>query len=101
VSVQSQEKFDCLLGFIGNSGLSAESNFWTSGNDVETEGIFVWGSSGDLVDRFYPVGNNQPDNAGGNENCVSLRQVFPGGAAADSYVMNDEVCDLEFDFICE
>jgi hypothetical protein len=102
VNVESQEKYDCLLQLIKISGLPDATNYWTGGNDIAREGNFTWLSNGKPVDTFYPLGNGQPDNGGpgGNEDCVSLRKIF-GSDANPMHVMNDEICDLKFYFICD
>jgi len=102
-SINSQSKYECVLRVIATFGGNhkPEVNWWIGGNDWAQQGEFVWSATGAPVQTFFPVGNPQPDNAGGNERCVSLRKVFPGSHEEDAHVMNDDDCDLKFDYICE
>ncbi|OXA43314.1 Perlucin [Folsomia candida] len=99
-TVETQEKYDCILERIRLAGLPDDTNYWTAGNDLGHEGDFLWDGVGTRVAQFYPAGNGQPDNMGGHENCVSVRKVFPG-AVQSAHCMNDEVCDLKFATLCE
>lgn len=64
---------------------------WISGSDLAKEGEYVWLGSGRPM-AYKNFANNQPDNAGGNENCV---QMLATGK------WNDINCNTQLDYICQ
>lgn len=65
--------------------------YWNGGNDLETEGNWVWISHG-CPFKFNNWEKNQPDNYKGIEHCVFMSQVFQ---------WNDFNCKQLFFYICE
>jgi hypothetical protein len=66
--------------------------WWTSGNDIDSEGNFVWaGGMPFSYTNWY--GQNQPDDFGGAQDCVGM---WPGG-----FGWFDMNCDREMAFVCE
>lgn len=61
--------------------------------DLGNEDNFFWASTGECF-SFEPWHENQPDNAGNNENCVELRNLN------DVYKLNDNNCNASRYFIC-
>lgn len=66
------------------------AHFWLSGNDLMEEGIFSWSSNGRPI-TFKRWLSGQPDNAGGNENCVEMYD----------HQWNDNKCQNDMYFVCE
>ena len=66
---------------------------WTGANDIQSEGSFVWESSGLPLTYFNWLGG-EPNNSGGDEGCVHLR-------VADAGQWNDEDCILPWPTMCE
>ena len=74
--------------------LNFKAYFWTSGSDKQTEGHWIWESSGlNMNPGFTNWSDGQPDNEG-NEDCLHLN--FGGRRA-----WNDNICSLLLDAICE
>lgn len=69
---------------------------WTSGTDQGQEGIFVWMSTGKGFTYTHWRGI-QPDNAGGNENCVHVWKSEGNGF----HTWNDWICSKKLYYICE
>ncbi|XP_037810586.1 C-type lectin 37Db-like [Lucilia sericata] len=68
--------------------------WWLSGTDQQLEGDFFWFSTGKRI--FYADWSaGQPDNNGGNENCVHLWYK------ERKYQMNDWVCNRLAYYICD
>lgn len=85
-------------------GFPEATNYWTAGSDLENEGFFIWTTTGGVVDKFYPDGNAQPDNGGpegSDENCISMRKVYPGGGSLPTHQMNDDGCASQFAVLCD
>jgi hypothetical protein len=77
--------------------LNFKAYFWTSGSDKQTEGHWIWESSGlNLNPGFTNWSDGQPDNAGGNEDCLHLNRNSGGRIA-----WNDAGCNVLLDAICE
>lgn len=65
---------------------------WVGLNDIDEENVFVWtDGSPKSYAKFY---SNQPNNAGGNEDCVVMFKNFGG-------VYGDYPCSNTNTFICE
>lgn len=63
---------------------------WVGLSDIATEGTFV-NVTGETPDE-RPFANGQPDNGGGNENCVQMNN--PGK-------LDDDQCGNTHKFVCE
>lgn len=71
-----------------------KSRWWIGLNDNGSEGTFYWVHNGIEMDYDdFASFSNQPDNAGGNENCVEIWGY-------DGQQWNDATCDLKLFFIC-
>jgi hypothetical protein len=68
-----------------------DRTWWTSGNDLDTEGTFHLASGGRMF--FANWYSGQPDNANGNQHCVG---VAPQGSG-----WFDMACEREMPFVCE
>ncbi|XP_011295052.2 C-type lectin 37Db isoform X2 [Musca domestica] len=68
--------------------------WWISGSDLDSEGNFYWYRTGEPV-KYADWSDKQPDNAGGNENCMHLWYQ------STKYQMNDWICKKDAFYICE
>lgn len=78
--VDCTDKYDCTS--------------WIGGNDIETEGQFVWGHS----KTPFTYMNWDPDNPNDYEHEIKIRDcvdIFYNGQ------WNDRLCDALANFICE
>lgn len=67
---------------------------WTSGTDVEKEGVWKWATTGNnFTDSSW--GSDEP-GGGRGENCMEMRMV-----TSDDCLWNDTICDLKKPYICE
>lgn len=67
-------------------------SFWTGLNDRTSEGVWIFNGATALPDPSLLNWANEPNNAGGNENCAAM---YVGGR------YNDLPCDAKSYFICE
>ncbi|XP_055549917.1 perlucin-like [Wyeomyia smithii] len=66
---------------------------WIGGNDYGEEGEFYWQPTG-VKFSYTSWSSGQPDNAGGNENCVETKSAY-------GWKWNDAKCHLVQHFVCE
>lgn len=94
---------DCMnrSGYLASVGSEAENSFlaelvdvsaYIGLNDIDSENDFVWQDGSSLNFSSWIEETNEPNNAGGNEDCV---QLFP------STFWNDINCNLRLHYICE
>ncbi|RYE84859.1 MAG: DUF4215 domain-containing protein [Myxococcales bacterium] len=83
-ALESQAEIDFVLGFT-------TVRVWTGGNDLRTEGTFVWatGEPWTYVDKTPPWKHYEPDNTDGNEHCVTL---WPDGLDSGTPALFDLPC---------
>jgi hypothetical protein len=75
--------------------------FWVSGSDEFHEGIFNWCGTPKAVNvsMDFKFGAGEPNNFGGNENCI--QSAVRGDAPPATFVYNDNVCSTPFRYVCE
>lgn len=75
----------------------AATQFWTSLNDLQTEGLWKWDSTGGSL---YPGYANwdigEPNNSGGNEDCAILNKatIYGGWDDCQCSKLYGAVCEL-------
>ena len=74
--------------------IGAYDQFWTAANDIQKEGTFVWTGSNDLVTGYTDWYPNEPNQSGGEEDCMTF---FPNV----NFHWNDEGCEMQEFYICE
>ncbi|XP_017771143.1 PREDICTED: C-type lectin 37Da-like isoform X2 [Nicrophorus vespilloides] len=94
INIDSDAEFDYIREFINSLTTAQKLNFWTSGNDLGTEGEYKWMSNGRRVfsNRWH---KGQPDNYGGLEDCIHFWHV------SNVYLLNDSTCASNMAFICQ
>ncbi|XP_055627943.1 C-type lectin 37Db-like [Toxorhynchites rutilus septentrionalis] len=70
---------------------------WFGGNDLAEEGIFIWHATGERV-RYANWRPGQPDNYGGDEDCMALMNIPASGW---QWHANDGPCQNAHYFICQ
>ncbi|XP_052861644.1 chymotrypsin-C-like [Anopheles cruzii] len=86
-----------LIGEAIKASSNPNGPWWIGGTDLGSEGTFVWISTNQPVGYgtgYLDYSAAQPDNAGGNENCLEIGRW--GGV-----VWNDIPCDWKLRYICE
>lgn len=90
------------LASISNTGeqaaiekyLGVPVNAWIGLNDIAEEWTFNWIDGTPL--NYTNWSSAQPDNAGGNEDCVHIYVN-----ASQPFKWNDNVCDVRMGYLCE
>ncbi|XP_057300634.1 uncharacterized protein LOC130634855 isoform X1 [Hydractinia symbiolongicarpus] len=75
---------------INNAQFDTVGGYWTSYNDIESEGKFVWAAKGP-GGGYQSWASGKPDDNDGVKNCVILQ--------SDGWV--DMKCNSKFHFICQ
>jgi len=71
--------------------------WWLGGTDAATEGTWL-DTAGNAI-TFQPWASGEPNNTGGNENCLDiLADPVEGSARVDRF--DDRACDALYPFIC-
>ena len=77
-----------------NGWANPDSDFWIGLTDRDVEGTFVWESghllSTDIAAHWNP---GQPDDGGGYEDCVEIKN--------NHKKLNDAHCSLKRAFVCQ
>ncbi|CAG2219112.1 unnamed protein product [Mytilus edulis] len=68
-------------------------SYWLGGRDDVIEGVWMWAST-DKAFNYTDWNPGQPDNSGGNENCLHM-------VAGYGLKWNDKQCKTAYRFICE
>jgi len=66
---------------------------WIGATDSKREGTWVW-TNGNLTTRKKHWGTGQPDNNGGNQDCLVVNWSKPG-------VWDDQTCTVKNAFVCQ
>jgi len=92
VSIHSEEESTWVEGMVGGLGPDwVGVSGWTGLNRLSTDGQHEW-SDGSSADYFH-WGEGEPNNAMGQESCVSI-----GGYGG---LWNDEMCSISQGFVCK
>ncbi|KAL4221831.1 hypothetical protein ACF0H5_020085 [Mactra antiquata] len=92
--VMSNEENNFLLNMLRNTQFSdTNMQVWMDGNDLATEGTFIWEATGEGLE-IADWGPNEPNQNGGNEDCLTFFGMY-------QFHWNDEHCDRKFPFVCE
>ncbi|XP_046363217.1 C-type lectin mannose-binding isoform-like isoform X1 [Haliotis rufescens] len=66
---------------------------WLGGNDIMSEGLWVWDKSETSI-QYFDWGSGQPDDSGSKQNCMSLWKHF-------AFKWADHYCTDKLAFLCE
>ncbi|KXJ79394.1 hypothetical protein RP20_CCG001195 [Aedes albopictus] len=95
-TITSEEDSQLIEQAIAKSG-NTKGPWYIGGTDLGNEGHFVWISTNKPIGYmtgYFNYSPGQPDNAGGNENCLEIGRW--GGV-----VWNDVPCEWRQRYICE
>ncbi|GFO13808.1 collectin-11 [Plakobranchus ocellatus] len=91
VEFDDDEEYQFVYDFVTRTG--GANTFWTGGNDIATEGHFVYFNSKRPVPTLTGWAGGQPDDYARSEDCMEIRLNFRG--------LNDWVCSQTGKFVCE
>ncbi|KAL4218981.1 hypothetical protein ACF0H5_021567 [Mactra antiquata] len=97
VVVETKAENDFIKSHLAQLHPQTEDQFWTLGNDLDTENTWMWGQSTNSVVApftttfWYP---GEPNQNGGEEDCLSFYTRY-------NFAWNDEHCDRPEYYICE
>ncbi|KAH3768650.1 hypothetical protein DPMN_169870 [Dreissena polymorpha] len=67
--------------------------FWADGTDKDTEGTWIWGTTGEHFEiSDWQAG--EPNHEAGEEDCLTLFRNY-------DYHWNDDLCDRLLGYVCE
>lgn len=92
VRVDSLQEHNFIKAQLVKLGPNYGQHFWTDGNDLKTEGIWVWGNSTDRITLTYWDFRQPDDNMG--EDCLEYSAIY-------NYQWNDLPCNWRAAYICE
>jgi Lectin C-type domain len=72
-------------------------NFWTGGTQKGCQGQWGWCGAGGGIGDDIKWEKGQPDNKGGQENCVHMRFVLN----ATGTIITDRNCTNKYIYACE
>ncbi|XP_037939641.1 C-type lectin 37Db-like [Teleopsis dalmanni] len=94
-TITEEYQMNAISNHLMSLGYGESDWFWIGANDLATEKTFEWVHNGEKM-SFSRWSRPQPDNAGGNEDCVHL------WLREGQFKMNDWNCDQgKAYFICE
>ncbi|XP_031639288.1 C-type lectin 37Da-like [Contarinia nasturtii] len=95
VSIESRRKLDEVVDVIQSNGLNTRY-IWTSGTNLDSYNEkYFWATTNKEVTFNENWANGQPDNYGGQQNCMILDRYR-------NYQFDDANCYInKFNFICE
>jgi Lectin C-type domain/Putative metal-binding motif len=80
--------------FVFNgANMISHGKWWIGLNDIAQEGKFAWDGGGPVTFTNWAAG--EPNDSGGNEDCVQINRYFP------EKTWNDEPCSFPLSFVCE
>ena len=86
MEVKAHEEFEKALQFRNEL-----DDFWLGGNDIQDEGVWIWDSNDEMMNRNRFWENDQPNNLEADQHCL---QMYSGG-------FNDRSCTILKSFVCE
>ncbi|VDI10872.1 low affinity immunoglobulin epsilon Fc receptor [Mytilus galloprovincialis] len=89
--IETKAQSDILKNLAKTSGPG--QSYWLGGRDDVIEGVWMWAST-DKAFNYTDWSPGQPDNGGGNENCLPMHAGY-------GLKWNDKQCKTAYRFICE
>ena len=80
--------------FISTYILGSEGQFWTAGNDIQTEKEWIWAGNNEHITGYTNWAPGEPNQINGEEDCLT---IYP----RKGYHWNDAQCDKSMNYICE
>lgn len=74
-----------------------ETRWWLGGSDTVTEGTWLDLDGNPLT--YLPWASGEPNNSGGDENCLDLLVLTSEGAARNRF-FDDRTCTAAYPYIC-
>lgn len=101
--MNSIQELDCLNAATKqNTTWRGNFNYWTSGTQQGCKGAWSWCSKSDSssFNDVAPWDNGQPDNKGGQEDCIHLRlaKLISGPTG---FFLNDRNCTNKYVLACK
>ncbi|XP_059468905.1 uncharacterized protein LOC132192792 isoform X2 [Neocloeon triangulifer] len=95
VSLQQPFKYDFLIKAAENITTSAGVKFWTSGTDLDCEGVYTFCPTQSLLQDEARWATGQPDDKNSQANCLAVN------VSLNSALLSDEICTARMRYICE
>ena len=92
VSIETEEEQAYVSAIIKQAN-NTKGSIWTGGNDLETEGAWIWAATGEPFQHNQWI-TDQPNNQDNKQHCLEL-------SSNGRYLWNDDLCSRQNNFICE
>jgi Lectin C-type domain len=99
--IENRRELDCLSNVTKNGTWTGNFNYWTSGTKKNL-GNWSWcGKDGvNLLNANVTWDIGQPDNKGGNEDCIHLKLKKSASGDPDKFVLTDRNCTDKYILAC-
>jgi hypothetical protein len=101
--IESAKELKCLSDVTKNGTWTGNFNYWTGGTQKDCRGSWTWcGRAGAMMfNDDVTWDKDQPDNKGGNEDCIHLKLKKDASGKPQEFVLTDRNCSDKYVLACK
>jgi hypothetical protein len=101
--IESTKELKCLSDVTKNGTWTGNFNYWTGGTQKDCRGSWTWcGRAGAMLFHDDVTWDkDQPDNKGGNEDCIHLKLKKDTSGKPVEFVLTDRNCTDRYVLACK
>jgi hypothetical protein len=101
--LESLTELKCLTNVTKIGNWTGNFNYWTGGTQKDCGGSWSWcGRNGArMFSDDVTWDTNQPDNKGGNEDCIHLKLKKDASGLPQEFVLTDRNCSHKYILACK